>query len=208
VYNKHSPDYQNLFPQILYRTLQLSQQNKIEDKWPLPIKIDVTRNNGIEIVHFFSLGKKLELPSKKYDQYYLKIHIGAIRCLQFEKQSNFINDSIESICDLCFRHSEVNLEALKHLTECVSLLSKIQWKKFSVFIYKVLMGQLNHHLPSIHDQCILLFNKCLNLEDLDYILNIVMTEISWSLRIKYYMLTVIISKYGVKKVHIILFNFN
>jgi len=172
----------------------------------LPMKTDVTYDNGIEIVHFFSLGKKLELPSEKYDQYYLKIHIGAIKCLQFEKQSNFINDSIESICDLCFRHSEVNLEALKHLTECVSVLSKEQWKLSSTFIYKVLMGQINHHLPSIHDQCILLFNKCLDLEDLDYILNIVMTEISWSLRIKFYMLTVIVSKYGVKKVNIIFSN--
>lgn len=138
------------------------------------------------------------MPSIKYDLYCLKIYIGATKCLQFEKQAEFINDSIESICDLCFCHSEVSLEALKHLTNCVSLLSKEQWKIFSKSIYKVLMGQINHHLPSIHDQCILLFNKCLDLEDLEYILNIIMTEISWSLRIKFYMLTVIVSKYGVK----------
>lgn len=148
-----------------------------------------------------SLGTKLKLPSEKYDKYCLQIYIGAIKCLQVKKQVNFIVQSIEFICGLCFCHNEVNLEALKHLTECVSFLTKEQWKVSSKFIYKVLMGQINHHLPSIHNQCMLLFEKCLGLEDLDYILNIVMTEISWSLRIKFYMLTVIASKYGVKKVY-------
>lgn len=207
-YKKQPSDYQSLIPQILYRTLYLGQQNITEkkcnvmeeDKWILPIKIDETNNDGIHIVHFSSLGKKLKLSSENYDQYYLQIHIGAIRCLQFEKQVNFFNNSIEDICNLCFCHSEINLEALKHLTNCVSFIKKEQWKVSSKFIYKVLMGQMNHYLPSIHDQCILLFEKCLDLEDLDYILKIIMREISWSLRIKFYMLRVIASKYGVKKV--------
>ncbi|XP_026805528.1 uncharacterized protein LOC113548708 isoform X2 [Rhopalosiphum maidis] len=82
----------------------------------------------------------------------------------------------------------------------MTVITKDQWKISSKYIYKVLMGQMNHYLPSIHDQCILLLKKCLDLEDLDYILNIVMMEISWSLRIKFYMLTVIASKYGAKKI--------
>lgn len=207
-YRKHPSDYQSLLPQILYRTLYLCQRNIIEkqcnnieeDEFILPVKINEVNNSGIHIVNFFSLGKNLQLPLDNYDQYYLQIHIGAIKCLQFEKQINFINNSIEYICDLCFRYSEINLEALKHLTNCVSIMTKEQWKMSSKFIYKVLMGQMNHHSPPIHDQCILLFEKCLDLEDLNYILKIIMTEISWSLRIKFYMLTVIASKYGVKKV--------
>lgn len=209
VYKKHLPDYQNLLPQIVYQTFYLSQQNTIENqfnndeeyKWTLPTKIDENDNNGIHMVHFVSLGKKLILSSDKYDQYCLQIQIGAVKCLEFEKRKNFIFSSIENICDLCLRHSEVNLEAMKHLTECLSFITKEQWKMSSKFIYKVIMAQMNHYLPSIHDQCILIFQKCLDLEDLDYILNIVMTEISWSLRIKYYMLTVTASKYGAKKVH-------
>jgi len=169
------------------------------------MKIDESDNNGTYIVHFECLGKKFELPSEKYDQYCLLIHVGAVKCLQFDKQLNCIANSIENICDLCFRHNEINLEALKHLTECITVITTDQWKMLSKFIYKVLMGQMNHYLPSIHDQCILLSKKCLDLEDLDYILNIVMTEISWSMRTKFYMLTVIASKYGAKKVHIIIF---
>lgn len=207
-FKKHPSDHRSLLPEILYRTLYLGQQNITEkqcndteeDKWILPMKIDETNNGGIHVIHFSSLGKKLKLSSENYDQYYLQIHIGAIKCLQFQKQVNFFNNSIENICDLCFCHSEINLEALKHLTNCVSIMEKEQWKMSSKCIYKVLMGQMNHHLPPIHDQCILLFEKCLDLEDLDYILKIIMTEISWSLRIKFYMLTVIVSKYGVKMV--------
>lgn len=207
-FKKHSSDHQSLLPQILYRTLYLSQQNITEkqcndieeDKWILPMIIDKTNNSGIHIIHFSSLGKKLKLSSENYNQYYLQIHIGAIKCLQFEKRADFVNNSIKNICDLCFCHSEINLEALKHLINCVSIIKREQWKMSSKFIYKVLMGQMNHHLPPIHDQCILLFEKCLDLEDLDYILKIIMTEMSWSLRIKFYMLTVIASKYGVKKV--------
>lgn len=211
---KHSPDYQSLLPQILYQTLCLSQQNTIENnsdniseyKWSSPVKIDETDDNGIHVVHFISLGKNLKLTSEKFDQYCLQIQIGAVKCLQFEKQNHFITDSIENICDLCLRHSEVNLEALKHLTECISIITKVQWKNASKCIYKVIMAQMNHYLPSIHDQCVLLFKKCLDLEDIDYILSIIMTEISWSLRIKFYMLTVIASKYGAKKVHDIFFD--
>lgn len=195
---------------MLYQTLYLSQQYIIEnefkntnDKLTLPIKIDETNNNGIHIVHFINLGKKFKLPLDKYNQYCLKIHIGRIKCLQF-KQIKSVIDSIEYICDLCFHHSEINIEALKYLTECVSFMTKEQWNILSKSIYKVIMGQMNHHLPSIHDQCILLFKKCLDLEDLDFILKIVMTEISWSLRIKFYMLTTIASKYGVKMVLYIL----
>lgn len=205
-------DYQNLIPQILYQTLYLSQKNLkenqfnhtqvIEKKLTLPVKTDDETNNGIRIVHFISLGKKFKLTLEKYDRYCLQIHIGAVKCLQFEKKIDFAIHSIENICDLCFRHSQVNLEALKHLTECVSAITNEHWTICSKFIYKVLMGLMNHHLPPIHDQCILLFKKCLDLEDLDFILNTIMTEISWSLRIKYYMLTVICSKYGVKKVRI------
>lgn len=212
-YKKHTLDYKSLIPQILFQTLYLSQQSigvnqfeyTVEDKTILPIKIEELNENGIYIVHFVRLGKKLKLPSEKYDQYCLNIHIGAVKCLEFEKKISFIIDSIDNICDWCLRHSEVNLEALKHLTECISLISKEQWKVASKYVYMVLMGQMNHHLPSIHDQCILLFQNCLDLEDIDYILKIVMTEISWSLRIKYYMLTVIAPKYGVKKVKIISF---
>lgn len=211
-YKKHILDYRSLIPQILFQTLYLSQlnivvnqfENTVGDITILPIKTDEINENGIYIVHFVRLGKKLKLPSEKYDQYCLHIHIGAIKCLPFEKKINFIIDSIEIICDWCLRHSEVNLEALKHLTECISLISTEQWKIVSKYVYVVLMGQMNHHLPSIHDQCILLFQKCLDLEDIDYILKIVMTEISWSLRIKFYMLTVIATKYGVKKVKFIL----
>lgn len=210
-YKKHPKDYKSLIPQILYQTFYLGQQNiledkckiKEEDKLILPIKIFEEINEiGINVVHFLSIDKKCILPSEKYDQYCLQIHIGAVKCLKFEKQINYINNSIESICDLCFHHSEVNLEALKHLTECISFITKEQWKISSKFIYKILMGQMNHHLPSIYDQCILLFNKCMDLEDFDYILKIIMTEISWSLRIKFYMLSVIASKYGVKKASI------
>lgn len=217
-YKKHSLDYKSLIPQILYQTFYLGQQNILEnkcknieeDKLILPIKIfEETGKIGINVVHFLSLDKTFVLPSEKYDHYCLQINIGAVKCLQFEKQINFINNSIESICDLCFRHSEVNLEALKHLTECISFITKEQWKISSKFIYKILMGQMNHHLPPIHDQCILLFKKCMDLEDFDYILKIIMTEISWSLRIKFYMLSVIASKYGVKKVSIFcIFNSN
>lgn len=209
VYKKHLPDYQNLLPQIFYQTLYLSQQtiiknqsnNDEEFKWTLPIKIDDIDDNGIHMVHFVSIGKNMKLSSEKYDQYCLQIHIGAVKCLEFEKKKKFILSSIENICDLCLRHSEVNLEAIKHLTECLSFITKEEWEMSSTFIYKVIMAQMNHYLPSIHDQCILLFKKCLDLEDLDFILNIVMTEISWSLRIKFYMLAVIALKYGSKKVH-------
>lgn len=165
------------------------------------MKIDESDKNGIYIVDFVSLGKKFKLPSEKYDQYCLLIHVGAVKCFQFEKQLNCINNAIENICELCLRHSEINLEALKYLTELMTVITKDQWKISSKCIYKVLMGQMNHYLPSIHDQCILLLKQCLDLEDLDYILSIVMTEISWSLRIKFYMLTVIASKYGAKKVY-------
>lgn len=204
---KYLQDYQSFLPQILYRTLYLGQQhitytqcnNVKENTFTLPTKIiEIDDNN---VVHFISLEKKLKLPSEKFDQYCLQIQIGAVKCLQLEKQVNFIVDSMEYICDLCLRHSEVNLEALKHLTECMSLIKKEQWNNFSKCIYKVLMSQINHHLPSIHDQCILLFKKCLEFEDLDYLLNIIMTEISWSLRIKCYMLAVIAPKYGVKRVY-------
>ncbi|VVC34381.1 Armadillo-type fold,Domain of unknown function DUF2428, death-receptor-like,Armadillo-like helical [Cinara cedri] len=210
VNGKQSSDYQNLVPQILYQTLYLSQQiikveqfNStlvVENKWTFPIKTEDVTDNGTHIVHFISLGKKFKLPLEKYDQYCLQIHIGAIKCLQFEKKIDFVVDSIENICDLCFRHSKVNLEALKHLTECVSVITKKHWAICSTFIYKVLMGLMNHHLPPIHDQCILIFKKCLDLEDLNFILKTIMTEMSWSLRIKFYMLTVITSKYGVKKI--------
>jgi len=160
-------------------------------------KSDISSTN---IIHFVSLGKKLKLPSEKYDQYCLLIHVGAVKCFKFEKQLNCINNSIENICDFCFRYTEINLDALKYLTECMTVITKDQWKKSSKIIYKVIMGHINHYLPSIHDQCILLLIKCLDFEDLDYILNIVMIEISWSLRTKFYMLTVIASKYGAKKV--------
>lgn len=208
VHKKHSQDYQCLLPQILYQTFYLSQQNVIqnprndieESKWILPLKINEIDINDVHTVNFVSLGEKLQLSSAKYDQYYLQIHIGALKCLQFEKRLHFIADSVENICEMCFRHSNVNLEALKYLTDCVSVMTKEQWNVLSKYVYKVLMGQMNHHLPSIQDQCILLFKKCLDLEDIHYILNIVMTEISWSLRIKFYMLTVIAPKYGVKKV--------
>lgn len=211
VYKKHLPDYQNLIPQILYQTLKLSQQNIIKNqcnideefKRTLPIKIYDIDINDIHMVHFVSLGKNLKLSSEKYDQYCLQIQIGAVKCLEFEKKKMFVLGSIENICELCLRHSEVNLEAIKHLTECLSFITKEEWEVSSKFIYKVIMAQMNHYLPSIHDQCILLFKKCLDLEDLDFILNIVMTEISWSLRIKYYMLAVITLKYGAKKVHYI-----
>lgn len=213
VNRKQPSDYQNLVPQILYQTLYLSQQTTkvnqfnhtlIENKWALPIKREDETDNGVHIVHFNSLGRKFKLPIEKYDQYCLQIYIGATKCLQFEKKIDFVLDSIEHICDLCFRHSKVNLEALKHLTECVSVITKKYWTICSKLIYKVLMGLLNHYLPPIHDQCMVLFKKCLDLEDFDFILKIIMTEISWSLRIKYYMLTVIASKYGVKKVHTVL----
>jgi len=208
-YKTYSNDYHSLLPQILYRTFYLGQQNTIENqcsnlkehKFSFPTKIDETYNKGIKIVHFISLGKKINLPSIKYDQYCLQINIGAVKCLQFEKPIHFEMYSIENICDLCFHHSEINLEALKHLTECMSIITKDQWKVSSKFIYKVLMGQINHHLPSIHDQCILLFKKCLDFEDLDYLMHIIMTEISWSLRIKFYLLTEIVSKYGAKQVY-------
>lgn len=193
---------------MLYQTFYLSQQHVVknpcsdikESSWVLPLKTDETDSNDIHTVHFVSLGEKLQLPSEKYDNYCLQIHIGAVKCLQFEKRLTFITDSIENICEMCFRHNEVNLEALRYVTDCVSVMTKEQWSQLSKFVYKVIMGQMNHHLPSVHDQCILLFKKCLDLEDLDYILNIVMTEISWSLRIKFFMLTVIASKFGVKKV--------
>lgn len=209
VYKKHPPDFQSLLPQMLYQTLYLSQKSIIEKhsnnleehKWILPTKIDDT-NKDIHTVHFISLGEKLNLPCEKYDQYCLQIHIGAVKCLQFEKQVKHIINTVDLICDLCF-HSEVNLDALKHLTECVSILPKEQWKTVSKYVYKVLMGLMNHHLPTVHDQCILLFKNCLDLENLDYILNIVMTEISWSLRIKFYMLSVIALKYGSKNVSLI-----
>lgn len=213
VYKKHPPDHKNLLPQILYQTLYLSQCNLIENKFKnikdqiiLPIKIDETNNNGINIVHFISLEEKLKLPSDKYDRYCLQIHMGKIKCLQFEKNttSTHIIDSIENICDLCYHHNEINIEALKLLRECISIITKEQWTILSKSIYKVIMGLMNHHLPSIHNQCMLLFKKCLDLEDLDFILKIVMTEISWSLRIKFYMLAVIASKYSVKKVHILI----
>lgn len=214
VHKKHLPDHKSLLPQILYQTLYLSQQNIIENKFKnikeqltLPIKIDETNINGIHIIHFITLEEKLKLPFDKYDRYCLQIHIGKIKCLQLEKNTNstHIIDSIENICDLCFHHSEINLEALKLLTECVSIITKEQWTVLSKSIYKVIMGQMNHHLPSIHDQCMLLFKKCLDLEDLEFILKIVMTEISWSLRIKFYMLAVIATKYSVKKVYIIIY---
>lgn len=213
VYKKYASDYQSLLPQILYQTFYLSQQtiseqhsnNKEENELSLPMKIDETVNNGINIVHFVSLGKEFKLPSEKYDQYCLQIHVGAVKCFQLEEQLNFIVNSIENICDLCFRHTEINLEALKHLTECISVITKDQWKIVSKLVYKVLMGQMNHYLPSIHDQCILLLKKCLDLEDLDYILKIVMIEISWSLRTKFYMLGAIALKYGSKKVYHLIF---
>lgn len=211
VYKNHPPDFQSLLPQILYQTLYISQKygakdlcnNLEEDKWIYPVKINVD-NNDDHTVHFVSFGEKLKLPSEKFDYYCLQIYIGTMKCLRFEKQVNYILNTIESICELCF-HSEVTIEALKHLTECMTIISKEQWKMVSLFVYKVIMGLMNHHLPAIHDQCILLFKTCLNLEDLDYILNIIMTEISWSLRIKFYMLSVIASKYGVKKVHIFIY---
>lgn len=209
VHKKHLPDYQNLLPQILYQTLFLSQQNTSDNqfhnvevyKWTPPIKTNEIDDNGIHMVHFICHGQNLKLSSEKYDQYCLQVQIGAVKCLEFEKKNNYIFSSIQNICDLCLHFGEVNLEAIKHLTECLSFITREQWKKSSKFIYKVIMAQMNHYLPSIHDQCILLFKKCLDLEDLDYILNIIMTEISWSLRIKFYMLTVIASKYGAKKVH-------
>lgn len=212
VNRKQSFDYQSLVPQIVYQTLYLSQKNLkenqfndtqvIEKKLTLPVITDNEMNNGIHIVHFISLGKKFKLSLEKYDQYFLQINIGAVKCLQFEKKIDFVICSIENICDLCFHHSKVNLGALKHLTECVSAITKEHWTICSKFIYKVIMGLMNHQLPPIHDQCILLFKNCVDLEDLDFILEIIMTEISWSLRIKFYMLTVICSKYGVKKVQI------
>jgi len=208
-YKKHASDYQSSFPQILYQTFYLTHQsvtkqqsnNEEKNKWTLPMKLDESNISGSNITHFKSLGKEFKLPSEKYDQYCLLIHVGAVKCFQFEKQFNCINNSIEIICDFCFCFTEINLEALKYLTECMTVITKDQWKKSSKCIYKVLMGQVNHYLPSIHDQCILLLIKCLDLEDLNYILNIVMIEISWSLRTKFYMLTVIASKYGAKKVH-------
>ncbi|XP_060866552.1 uncharacterized protein LOC132942288 [Metopolophium dirhodum] len=207
-YKKHASDYQSSFPQILYQTFYLSQQNipkqqsnnEEKNKWTLPMKIDESDISGTGITHFVCLGKQLKLPSEKYDQYCLLIHVGAVKCFQSEKQLNCINNSIENICDFCFRYTEINLEALKYLTECMTIITKDQWKKSSKSIYKVLMGQMNHYSPSIRDQCILLLIKCLDLEDLDYILNIVILEISWSLRTKFYMLTVIASKYGAKKI--------
>lgn len=202
---KHLTDYQHFLPRILYLTLCLAQQNIVqieseENKLIVPTKINEINVNGVHIVHFVSLEKQLELSSEKYDKYCLQIYSGALKCLLHKKQVNFVIDSIESICDLCYRHTEVNLEALKLLTECMPFITKGQWKVSSQFIYRVLMSQINHHLPSIHDQCILLFKQCLDLEDLDYILNILINEISWSLRIKYYMLTAVASKYGIKKV--------
>lgn len=213
-YKKHASDYQSYFPQIVYQTFYLSQQNIAKqqsnndekNKWTLPMKIDKSDIDGTDITHFISLGKEFKLPSEKYDQYCLLIHVGAIKCFQSEKQLNCINKSIQNICDFCFRYTEINLEALKYLTECMTVITKDQWKKSSKFIYKVLMGQMNHYLPSIRDQCILLLTKCLDLEDLDYILNIVIIEISWSLRTKFYMLTAIASKYGAKKVHNMIFS--
>jgi hypothetical protein len=206
-YKKHATDYQSCVPQNLYQTFYLSYQNipkqqynnAEKNKWTLPMKIDESAIND-SITHFVSLGKQLKLPSEKYDQYCLLIHVGAVKCFQSEKQLISINDSIKTICDFCFRFTEVNLEALKYLTECITVITKDQWKNSSTFIYKVLMGQMNHYLPSIRDQCILLLTKCLALEDLDYILNIVMMEMSWSLRTKFYMLTAIASKYGAKKI--------
>ncbi|XP_022169134.1 tRNA (cytidine(32)-2'-O)-methyltransferase non-catalytic subunit TRM732 [Myzus persicae] len=207
-YKKHTSDYQSSLPQILYQTFYLTHQNITKEqsnndeknKWTLPMKLDKSDISGTNITHFVSLGKKLELPSEKYDQYCLLIHVGAVKCFEFEKQLNSINISIENICDFCFRYTEINLDALKYLTECMTVITKDQWKKSSKIIYKVIMGLINHYLPSIHDQCILLLIKCLDFEDLDYILNIVMIEVSWSLRTKFYMLTVIASKYGAKKI--------
>jgi len=214
-YKKHASDYQSSFPQILYQTFYLSQQNipkqqsnnEEKNKWTLPLKIDESDYiSGTGITHFVSLGKQLKLPSEKYDQYCLLMHVGAVKCFQSEKQLNCISNSIENVCDFCFRYTEINLEALKYLTECMTVITKDQWKKSSKCIYKVLMGQMNHYSPSIRDQCILLLIKCLDIEDLDYILNIVILEISWSLRTKFYMLTVIASKYGAKKVHNMIFS--
>ncbi|XP_050538318.1 uncharacterized protein LOC126903844 isoform X2 [Daktulosphaira vitifoliae] len=144
--------------------------------------------------------ESFKLSYEAYNQYCLQVHIGAIKCLNFDDKLMYISETIECISNLCFSHCGIKLDALKHLTEYVTIMSKSQWTNLSHYVYKVIMGLMTHSVPAIHEQCVVLFRKCIELEDLDYILDVVMSEISWSLRIKYFMLIEIAPMYGIKKI--------
>ncbi|XP_050424427.1 uncharacterized protein LOC126835709, partial [Adelges cooleyi] len=204
------PDYQQVIPQILYQTLYLIYQADSIVKLNVPNeKVDLFNvfvtvyNVDVHYPHninFCCMDKHFLLPSKNYSQYCLQVHIGAIKCLCSKNQLNYIVNTFEDVCVLCYSNPDITLDALKHLTECVSIITKEQWKKLSHHVFRVLMGLMTHHLPTIHEQCILLFKQCIYLEDINYLMNIIMSDISWSLRIKYYMLAEIAPVYGIKKI--------
>lgn len=203
-------DYQLVLPKILYQILFLLHQTDISNTSKetlnnvnlLNITVNVVEKESQYpyFVHFSCFNEFFKLSYEAYNQYCLQVHIGAIKCLNFDEKLLYISETIESISNLCFSNCGIKLDALKHLTECVTYMTKSQWNNLSHYVYKVVMGLMTHSLPAIHDQCVVLFKKCIALENLDFILDIVMSEISWSLRIKYFMLTEIAPVYGIKKV--------